>query len=239
MGVIIQDKSANYSEQFDAIISAADDAIAVCYFGDSSVPEAIRLGEYNATGNVGSIVPTGAGAVLLDDGGVQTEKDSGTSNPSRFVYSWKNTSAKCALLVVAHIAAGGGIASFAGARIRLNNNRVMGVLAVDGTSRESSDATPDEAVCFFLNSNESSYQNGLITSSGAITRVTYSGSDISFTKSDATCYIGGVGYSMSGFPGPNTFYSAAAFDRFLTDDELIAQAQQLIRYANTIGAEVA
>lgn len=239
MGVIIMDKTADYGSQFDAVISAAEGAISMCYLGNADVPALLRMGEFNTTGKVGSYVPTGDGAVLRDEGGIMTLADSGTANPSRFVHSWKNASAKCCYMVVAHVAAGGGIFSFAGARVKLGENRLMGVRDAAGTGRDLSTAAPDTALCYFLNSNETSYQNGWISSAGAITRVAYSNDAKNFTTANATCYIGGVGYGSAGFPGPNIFYASAAFDRFLTDDELIAQAQQLIRYANTIGAGVA
>ncbi|UIA84861.1 phage protease [Erwinia tracheiphila] len=174
MGVIIQDKSADYGSQFDAIISAAGECIAIGYFGNESTPASLRLGEFNETVRVGTIVPTGNGAVLPDTGGIQTEKDSGTTNPPRFVNSWKNASAKCCMLVVAHVAAGGGIIAFAGTRIRLDTTRKMGVRGADGSGRDLTTVVPDEAVCFFLNSNETSCQNGWITSVGAIIRVAFS-----------------------------------------------------------------
>lgn len=239
MGIIIQDKSADYGNKFDVIISAAEDAVAICYFGNASIPISLRMGEFNAKGKVGTCVPTGDGAVLLDEGGLQTVNGNSTSNPSRFVHSWKNTSAKCCYMIVAHVVAGGGIISFAGTRVRLDTGRLMGVRAADGVGRDLTTPVPDEAVCFFLNSNETAYQNGWINSPGAITRVAVNNDAKKFTTANTINYIGGVGYSMPGFPGPNTFYAAAAFDRFLTDDELVTQAQQLIRYANTIGAEVA
>lgn len=238
MGVVIQDKTSRFDDAFDAIISAARDAIAICYCGTGNIQKTIRLSEYNALGVVGAMAPTGEGATVPPGAGIIAAAGLDANFPTRFVFSWQNRSAKCALLVVAAVKNGGGIFSFAGTRVRLDSARKLGVKALDGMGRDMAEAVPEGALCYFLNSNESAYQVGYVTALNDIKCTRVANDDKKFTAADKPAYLGGIGYGISGFRGPNTFYCAAAFDRYLTDTEIKAQAQQLIKYANSLDAGV-
>lgn len=237
MGVIIQDKTTSYEGDFDAIISAASDPLYICYFGEATVPLSLRLGEFTPEGRKGEVMPTGRGALVADIG-IQTTVDNDNGNPNRFIHSSKNASDACCLLVVAQIMPRAGVFSFAGTRAKVDASQKFSVKAADGLGRVTASTIPAGGVCFFLNSRGSSYDQGWINAAGGITKTNFSNPAKKFTLPDQVTYLGGVGWEEN-YKAPSTFYCDAAFDRQLTDEELSAQARQLIAYANSLGAGVA